>query len=131
MSDPLLPAQGHKPEPPANEPRLESWGEIANYLRRDVRTVQRWERTLGLPVRRLRVGKLSSVYAYRTELDKWYLERQPTDLPEPDKIEPVMTPGVESDAAEQQPHKFPLIRLSLVTAAALAIASVFYFYTPT
>src|ERR1700751_1820078 len=66
-----------KPDPPVGEPRLESWGEIASYLRRDIRTVQRWEKYLNLPVRRLQIGKLGSVYAYRSELDKWYQERQP------------------------------------------------------
>jgi len=65
------------PAPPTDEPRLESWGEIAAYLRREIRTVQRWERSQGLPVRRLQIGKLGSVYAYRSELDKWYRERQP------------------------------------------------------
>jgi len=65
------------PDPPTDEPRLESWGEIAAYLRREIRTVQRWERYQGLPVRRLAIGKLGSVYAYRSELDKWYRERQP------------------------------------------------------
>ena len=74
-----IPPHGHGLDPPPNETRLESWGEIASYLRRDVRTVQRWERALELPVRRLHVGKISSVYAYRSELDKWYLERQPPD----------------------------------------------------
>jgi hypothetical protein len=57
MSDSAT-APGQMSEPPANEARLESWGEIASYLRRDVRTVQRWERYHGLPVRRLQVGKL-------------------------------------------------------------------------
>ena len=70
-------AERQKPQPPAGEPRLESWGEIASYLRRDIRTVQRWEKDLALPVRRLKIGKLGSVYAYRSELDKWYQERQP------------------------------------------------------
>src|SRR5580693_9241006 len=65
------------PDPPTDEPRLESWGEIAAYLRREIRTVQRWEKYQGLPVRRLVIGKLGSVYAYRSELDKWYRERQP------------------------------------------------------
>src|SRR5258707_13838459 len=65
------------PDPPTDEPRLESWGEIAAYLRRGIRTVQRWERYQGLPVRRLLIGKLGSVYAYRSELDKWYRARQP------------------------------------------------------
>ncbi|MCU1257033.1 MAG: repeat-containing protein, partial [Candidatus Angelobacter sp.] len=32
--------------------RLDSWKEIASYLRRDVRTVQRWEKKEGLPVYR-------------------------------------------------------------------------------
>jgi len=66
-----------KSDPPTDEPRLESWGEIATYLRREIRTVQRWEKYQGLPVRRLVIGKLGSVYAYRSELDKWYRERQP------------------------------------------------------
>jgi len=77
------------PEPPLDEPRLESWGEIAFYLHREIRTVQRWERHYGLPVRRLLVGKLSTVYAFRSELDQWFRERQPrleTDN-EPDDAE--------------------------------------------
>src|ERR1700739_3991533 len=65
------------PDPPTDEPRLESWGEIASYLHREIRTVQRWERYQGLPVRRLQIGKLGTVYAYRSELDKWFRERQP------------------------------------------------------
>src|SRR5260370_42256673 len=65
------------PDPPTDEPRLESWGEIAAYLRRELRTGQRWERYQGLPVRRLLIGKLGSVYAYRSELAEWYRERQP------------------------------------------------------
>src|SRR6516165_11511423 len=70
-------AAGPLPEPPANEPRLESWGEIATYLRRDIRTVQRWERFYSLPVRRLVIGKQGQVYAYRSELDAWVRKRQP------------------------------------------------------
>ncbi len=76
MADAPL-GERQKPEPPTDEPRLESWGEIASYLRREIRTVQRWEKYQGLPVRRLQIGKLGSVYAYRSELDKWYRERQP------------------------------------------------------
>jgi len=68
----------------AKERRLESWGEIAAYLRREIRTVQRWEKTLGLPVHRLLVGKQSSVYAYPSELDKWYREREPKEIKEDD-----------------------------------------------
>ncbi len=66
------------------ERRLESWGEIAAYLRREIRTVQRWEKTLALPVHRLLVGKQSSVYAYPSELDKWYREREPKEIKDDD-----------------------------------------------
>lgn len=51
--------------------RLDSWKAIANYLNRSVRTVRRWESTEGLPVRRHKHGKGSSVYAYQVELDSW------------------------------------------------------------
>jgi TolB-like protein/tetratricopeptide (TPR) repeat protein len=51
--------------------RLESWKEIASYLRRGVRTVRRWEKDEGLPVRRQLHKKLGTVYAYGPELDAW------------------------------------------------------------
>jgi hypothetical protein len=50
---------------------LTSWKEIAQYLGKGVRTVQRWERMLALPVRRP-VGKdRGIVVAYTEELDAW------------------------------------------------------------
>ena len=55
--------------------RLDSWKEIATYLKRGTRTVQRWEREEGLPVHRLPHEKLGSVYAYSAELDAWWSSR--------------------------------------------------------
>jgi TolB-like protein/Flp pilus assembly protein TadD len=55
--------------------RLDSWKEIATYLRKDVRTVQRWEKNEGLPVYRHQHDKLGSVYASRAELDSWFSKR--------------------------------------------------------
>lgn len=52
--------------------RLDSWKEIAAYLRRDIRTVQRWERDAGLPVHRRLHHKQGSVYALPEELDAWW-----------------------------------------------------------
>jgi Tol biopolymer transport system component len=59
--------------------RLDSWKEIARYLNRDTRTVQRWEETAGLPVYRKTQGRLkgSPVYAYRSELDAWLRQNPP------------------------------------------------------
>lgn len=57
--------------------RLDSWKEIAAFLRREVRTVQRWEKTARLPVHRLRIERQSAVYAYKSELNAWYADRKP------------------------------------------------------
>jgi tetratricopeptide (TPR) repeat protein len=51
--------------------RLDSWKEIASYLRREVRTVQLWEKREGLPVRRHFHKRLGSVYALRSEIESW------------------------------------------------------------
>ncbi|RPJ68877.1 MAG: hypothetical protein EHM24_20240 [Acidobacteria bacterium] len=51
--------------------RLNGWKEIAAYLDRGVRTVQRWEKTLGLPVRRIGTGRGEVVFALPEELDAW------------------------------------------------------------
>ncbi len=64
------------PAGPATEGRLDSWKEIAAYLRRDERTVRRWEKTEGLPVRRHHHSKQASVYAYRSEIDAWWSDEQ-------------------------------------------------------
>ena len=61
-------------ERPAGD-RLDSWKEIAGYLRRDVTTVQRWERREGMPVHRHLHDKQGSVYAFRSELDAWAQSR--------------------------------------------------------
>ena len=57
------------------EDRLDSWKRIAAYLKRDVTTVQRWERREAMPVHRHRHEKQGSVYAYRSELDAWWASR--------------------------------------------------------
>ncbi|HVZ23327.1 MAG TPA: hypothetical protein VG871_19780, partial [Vicinamibacterales bacterium] len=55
----------------APPPRLDSWKAIADYLRRDVATVRRWEKSLGLPVRRVPGGPGHSVFAFTAEVDAW------------------------------------------------------------
>jgi Tol biopolymer transport system component len=55
--------------------RLDSWKRIAAYLRRDVTTVQRWERREAMPVHRHLHDRLGSVFAFRSELDRWWASR--------------------------------------------------------
>lgn len=61
------------PPPPrgSEHGRLDSWKAIADYLRHDVSTVMRWEKSSGLPVRRVPGRRGRSVFAFTAEIDLW------------------------------------------------------------
>ena len=69
------PSLGTPPSERPPEDRLDSWKEIAAYLKRDVTTVQRWEKREGMPVQRHLHDRTGSVYASRTDLDAWMRTR--------------------------------------------------------
>src|SRR6266849_7312749 len=69
----------------ASSDRLDSWKEIASYLRREVRTVQLWEKREGLPVHRHFHRSLSSVFALRSEVDAWSQRVSRTSVDPQDK----------------------------------------------
>ncbi len=69
MTQPV--AVGNQAVPAGAAEILNSWKEIASYLKRGLRTVQRWEADLGMPVRRPRGRGRSAVIAIRSELDNW------------------------------------------------------------
>lgn len=50
---------------------LNSWKEIAIYVGRGVRTVQRWEQELQFPVHRPRGKHRSAVIAFKHDIDLW------------------------------------------------------------
>ncbi len=56
---------------PVGSDRLDSWKEIAAYVKRSVRTVIRWETGKDFPVRRIPGGERQNVFAYRSEIDAW------------------------------------------------------------
>src|SRR5258708_25611649 len=56
---------------PSSEVRLNSWKEIAAYLKCSERTVRRWEEE-GLPVHRHPHKAKAAIYAYKTEIDAWW-----------------------------------------------------------
>lgn len=73
-------------EPPSGSERLDSWKAVAKYLKRDLATVRRWEKTLGLPIHRVgRTGR--SVFAYAHEIEEWLHTARPApaalELPTP------------------------------------------------
>jgi predicted DNA-binding transcriptional regulator AlpA len=65
---------------------LSSWKDIARYLGKGVRTVQRWERHLGLPVRRpIGASQKSAVVLYRSDVDAWLATRFSARTPQRDR----------------------------------------------
>ena len=52
-------------------PQLHGWKDIAAHFGRSVRTVQRWERDFGLPIRRYGLGRAELVHAYLEDLERW------------------------------------------------------------
>jgi len=87
MVEPKADASARLAAPQGND-RLDSWKEIAAYLKREVRTVQRWEDSEGLPVHRHEHKTQSTVYAYKSEVDSWWKERRPRLEQEPPEAEP-------------------------------------------
>ncbi|HEV8199576.1 MAG TPA: hypothetical protein VGS03_06115 [Candidatus Polarisedimenticolia bacterium] len=114
--------------PPPPDDRLDSWKEIAAYLRRDESTVRRWEKD-GLPVHRHR-HKLRSVFAYKSELDAWWrnAEREARES----SPAPAATP---TPAAEPVHAAAPVrgrgrtsrffARAAVILVAAIAVASTY------
>ena len=79
---------------------MDSWKDIATHLRRDVSTVQRWEKREQMPVHRHLHDKLGSVYAFRSELDAWSRGRAaPAPEPAADGPDEVAGPADRSGSA--------------------------------
>ncbi len=110
---------------------LDSWKQIASYLERDVRTVQRWEKKEGLPVHRQIHEKLGTVYAHKSEIDAWWRERSAKlaskgengELAQGPRIVswPAGQPGEEATAATPW-HKAP--RLAVYAAAVASLVGI-------
>ena len=120
MGDPSL---GTPPSESPLEDRLDSWKEIAAYLKRDVTTVQRWEKREGMPVHRHLHDRVGSVYASRADLDAWMRSRNLQAAQENG------SPTTDPPAQPPQPAKssrWPAILALAAVAAAIAIGAWLY-----
>jgi hypothetical protein len=112
------------PDSKANGARLDSWKDIASYLRRDVRTVIRWEQQRGLPVRRVPGGGRKAVFAYTVELDSWLTQENPGSL----RSQPASNGGLtgSGQAEGKDPHsgrlRWPYSAALVAAAVLIAIA---------
>jgi len=78
-----IPPPVDQPDPPAapgqadglQGERLEGWKAIAGHLRRDIRTVRRWELHEDLPIHRFGHKQRATAFAFTGELDEWTARR--------------------------------------------------------
>ena len=94
-----------------SRPRLDSWKEIATYLKRDPRTVRRWEGQEGLPVHRHHHGQRASIYAFAPEIDAWLIARRVTEGAGQLSLDPAPQPstGPPAETAQKDRSACPLI----------------------
>jgi hypothetical protein len=88
---------------------LNGWKDIAAHLGRSVRSVQRWEREIGLPVHRIKTAEGQTVYASRHEIDEWRRHAEPSS--EAPIVEPEGAEGESPSAApasQAEPAAEPL-----------------------
>lgn len=92
--------------------RFDSWKEIAAHLKRDLRTVRRWEPERGLPVHRVPGGGRRAVFAYRSEIDDWLRDKERSLSGEP-----------EPQTRNARPKPRPWVLASLVAGAGLLVTA--------
>src|SRR5437667_7243986 len=92
---------------------LNGWKEIAAYLGKSVRSVQRWERDLALPIHRITTADGGQiVYSSRTEIDVW---RTGLDAPSARQIDRDRASDAETRAAPT-PVRLPVARRAIAWA---------------
>ena len=102
--------QASPDRPATGADRLESWKEIATYLKRGVRTVRRWEKEEGLPIHRQRHKTLGTVYAITSELEAWRASRSGA-------------PAAPDSAPAEPAHTSSRLMIAVLPFANLSVAS--------
>jgi TolB-like protein/Tfp pilus assembly protein PilF len=121
------PFPGTPPSVRTPEDPLDSWKEIAAYLKRDVTTVQRWEKREGMPVHRHQHDRMGSVYAFSSELDAWVQSRK-LRLAEEEKERTAETPADGETDHRSKWTPWPRRWLVLAAVAVIALVGVTYFW---
>ena len=98
----------------ADENLLQSWKEIAAHLGRSERTCRRWETEFRLPVHRMDGSVRGSIFAYKSELDRW--------------MDEILHEEEEPSSVTSRPRrtKYMAIILALSVVIAFAVAFVVF-----
>ena len=114
---------------PQSEDRLDSWKEIAAYLKRDVTTVQRWEKREEMPVHRHLHDRMGSVYASRAELDAWTRSRNlPAAQENGNGAVAPKPPAPPPRSARTSPTRWTFVLPLAPAVCVLAIAAIFWLH---
>jgi TolB-like protein len=111
--------RGHQPGP-FSASCLNSWKEIAAYLKCSERTARRWEEE-GLPVHRHPHKKKAGIFAYRAEIDAWWLGHEhlkQKDEPSGPPVQSVTEPLVSTSWSR---WFWPLMALGFAVLAIIVI----------
>jgi Tol biopolymer transport system component len=112
--------------------RLDSWKKIASHLRRDVSTVQRWERREAMPIHRHLHDKQGSVFAFRSELDAWWVSRHMrlTEGAEAEQsVQVLQTVTNATPTIEHRTHPPRLLQWGIATAIILITGALAWYAT--
>ncbi len=109
--------------------RLHGWKDIAAHFDKGVRTVQRWEKDVGLPVRRLGPGPSESVYAFTDELEAWSRRAATSGQPAGEEASPRPRttpdrPGAVHATSGVPARRWGSVPALIIGAVALVIAGV-------
>lgn len=102
--------------------RIEGWKGIAAHFGRGVRTVQRWEKDLAMPVHRLGTGRGEVVFAFPEELDGWFASAETRRATEDDAPQPQVE-GAESADARPGPRPRQLAWFVVTASALMTLAT--------
>jgi hypothetical protein len=99
--------------------RLNGWKEIAAFLGKGVRTVQRWEEDYQLPIHRVGREGGEIVFAFKSEIDEWSRRRRSAQNRTTDAS------VVDESTQHQKPRFAYVVGITVLglTAAALMIAA--------
>jgi hypothetical protein len=87
---------------------LTCWKDIARYMGKGVRTVQRWEQEFGLPVRRPNgIQHKTAIMADSRDLDEWLTSRWSLRVKDgdPRMMRPRMSENIERAHALRETHQ--------------------------
>lgn len=115
---------------------LDSWKEIASYLRRDIRTVQLWEKHEGLPIHRHTHNARASVYAYAREIDVWMKKRRqgvgaeaPVQEAEEETLAHLVAPAEAPVDVSHPARRWPIFLVAGTVVLMAAIGILYWKYT--